>query len=67
MANFLASMAWGSLKPILRDWLTKRALVLPIAIKSMLAKKYNVPIEAVTAINDELIAQAAAQLDQFKP
>lgn len=67
MASFIVKSAWNSIKPAVREWLTTRALVLPVSKKAEIAKKYAVPVSVVDGINEELIAQAAVQLETFKP
>jgi hypothetical protein len=57
---------FGVIKPALVKWLTSRALVLPQSTIVALSKKLNVSVEAVAAIEAELIAQIPSLLDQVK-
>lgn len=65
--NFLKQIVWPAIKPILSNWLTSRALVLPANKASDIAKKFGVPVEVVLAIDSEILAQVPVLLEQFRP
>lgn len=63
----LKRIVWGWIKPALKVWLRDRALRLNGGRVKQLAAKLNVPVEVVVAVNDAVIEEGLAQLDQFKP
>lgn len=65
--SFLKGIVWPVILPVLTNWLTSRALVLPAAKASALATKFNVPVEMIMAIDSEIVAEVPALLGQFKP
>lgn len=65
--NTLKQIAWGLVKPVVKDWLQQRALAIPAAKKAEIAAKLGTTPEMVTLINQELAAQAVAEFDKFKP
>lgn len=59
--------AWNLVKPILKVWLPTRAFVIPDAELTILANKYKVDKAIAKAIEDAILAEIPALLDQFKP
>ena len=61
------NLAWSIIKPLIEDWLKRRALQLSAVDTQRIAHRLNVPTEVVLAINDEIKASAIAQFEKFKP
>lgn len=62
----LKAWALALVKPLLRAWLSSRALVIPDVKAQEIATKFGVPVEAVKAVDAAAIEQSLAQFDSIK-
>lgn len=65
--EWLLKEIWPFVKGVIKSWLDTRALVLPATDVAVLSQKFGVPEVVIEQINQQIIGQANAELDKFKP
>lgn len=58
---------WQGLRPVVREWLSERALRLPQSQRSAFARRFGVPVESVEQLEQALRQLVLYQIERWEP